>query len=152
MPIWLIELFGARDLQLAFIAIMLMTMPVWLAMIFMPSQRWVRRLAAPLVVSPLYALVLVFLVWKAYEASLTPAPVESVTYDEARDFLRHPITFLVFLCNLQVLNLCLGTLIYQKARRNGIKAPVELVLCWLLGAVGAIPFVIRLMLKRKSLE
>ena len=37
MPIWLIELFGAVDLDATFIVIALMTAPFWIAMIGFPS-------------------------------------------------------------------------------------------------------------------
>lgn len=152
MPIWLIELFGAHDLDFAFYLILFMTVPVWIAMIVMPQSKWVKRLAQPLLLTPLYCAVLVILVWKSYEASLLPDSEIRVSYKEAKNLARHPIAFLALFCNLQILNLFVGTMLYQKANRSGFRAPIELSLCWLFGAVALIPFVIRLLWRRQSLK
>jgi hypothetical protein len=151
MPIWLIEFFGARDLENTFILIALMTAPVWVAMIALPDSKYVRGIAQPFIVTPIFCFVLIVLLWKSYQASILPEPMETATYGAARDFAEHPITFLALFCNLQILNLVLGTMIYQKARRSGFRAPIELALCWMLGALALIPFVIRLLVRRKSL-
>ena len=149
MPIWLIELFGARDLDSAFYLILLMTAPVWIAMLVAPDAGWVKQFAHPLVVPPLFCLVLFVLLWKSYEASLMPQPFASLDYSTVRDFARHPVAFLALFCNLQILNLAVGCVIFQRARRGGFKAPVELVLCWLLGAVALLPFALHLLWRRR---
>jgi len=149
MPIWLIELFGARDLNVAFLGITLMTAPCWLAMIFFPNARCLQQLAQPWIVVPVYSWVLVLLLWKSYQAALLPEPVTAASYDAARSFAQHPIAFLVLFCNLQIINLFMGLMIYQKAMRGGFRAPVELTLCWFLGALALIPFGMRLMIRRQ---
>jgi len=149
MPIWLIETFGARDLDRAFYLILLMTAPVWIAMLAAPEGKWTARFAHPLVAPPLFCLVLFVLLWKSYEASLMPKPFVSLDYSTAREFARHPMAFLALFCNLQILNLSAGCFMFQTARRGGFKAPVELVLCWLLGAVALAPFGLRLLWRRR---
>ena len=151
MPIWLIEVFGAKDLDSTFILILLMTAPVWLAMILFPESGIVRKLAQTYLLPPLYCIVLFVLLWKSHESSVLPDPYAPITYESAREFSRHPISFLALFCNLQILNLTVGTVIYQKAMRSGMRAPVELLLCWFIGAVALIPFALRLLVRRNSL-
>jgi hypothetical protein len=152
MPIWLIEVFGASDLEGAFLLILLMTAPVWIAMIAFPYNRAVRQLAQPMILPPLYCIVLFFLLWNAYKASVTPEILQGVGYSQAKEFAEHPIAFLALYCNLQILNLALGTMIFQKAHRSGLRAPVELFMCWLVGAPALLVFQIRLLIVRRSLR
>jgi hypothetical protein len=150
MPIWLIELFGARDLNAAFLVIALMTAPFWIAMIAFPNMRYLRQVAQPWLVVPLFAAVLVVLLWKSYHAAVFPEVVATASYDAARAFAQHPIAFLVLFCNLQIINLFMGVMMYQKAMRCGFRAPVELTLCWFLGALALIPFGMRLLVRRQA--
>ena len=152
MPIWLIDIFGARDLDSAFLILACMTLPVWLGMVFLPDTRLVRLLAQPLVVTPIYCAVLFVLLWKCYQASLFPDPMTEISYSAAQGLTRHPVAFLSFYCNFQIMNLALGTMMYQKSLRSGFRAPVELLLCWLLGAPAFIPFVVRLLLRGQSIR
>lgn len=150
MPIWLIEIFGAEDLDAAFLLITLMTAPFWIAMIAFPHAPYLKRVAQPWLVVPLYTLVLVVLIWKAYQASVMPVLLKGASYDAAQSFAQHPIAFLVLFCNLQIINLFMGVMMYQKAMRSGFRAPVELILCWFLGALALVPFGIRLLLRRQT--
>lgn len=152
MPIWVIELFGAQELDAAFLLIALMTAPVWIAMIFFPQASLVRRIAHPLVVASFYSIILCILLWQSYQAMGLPRLIEEASYSAARDFSQHPIAFLALFCNLQILNLVVGTLMYQKARRHGFMAPVELCLCWGLGAPAVVPFGLRLLLRGRALR
>ncbi len=149
MPIWLIELFRAQDLDAAFLVIALMTAPFWITMIALPEMRYLRRVAQPWLVVPLFVSVLIVLLWKSYEAGALPEVVAPTCYDAARVFTNHPIAFLVFFCNLQIINLFMGIMMYQKAMRCGFRAPVELTLCWFLGALALIPFGVRLIVRRQ---
>lgn len=152
MPIWLIEIFGSRDLDSTFVLLLLMTMPVWVGMIVFPEWSVVRVLAQPFLLPPLYCIVLFILLWKSHQAAILPDPYAPVSYESARAFSRHPISFLALFCNLQILNLTVGTLMYQKSIRSGMRAPVELLLCWFIGAVALMPFALRLLLHKKSLR
>ena len=152
MPIWLIEFFGASDLDLAFVLIAVMTAPIWLAMILCPQARLTQAIAQPLLVGLCFAVLLVILLWKSYAAAGFPDLILYLRYDDAQQFARHPVAFLVLFCNLQILNLVLGTVIYKQAQRARIGAHIELVLCWLLGAIALLPFALRLFFKRKSLR
>ncbi len=150
MPIWLIEQFGAKDLDAAFLLIALMTVPLWLAMICFPGGRYLRQIAQPWVVVPLFSVVLVVLLWKSYESELLPQWSPGVDYASAQSLARHPVAFLVLFCNLQIINLFVGVMMYQKALRSGFRAPVELTLCWFFGALSLIPFGLRLILRRQA--
>lgn len=149
MPIWLIDLFGARDLHNAFLFLALMTLPVWIAMLCWPYASLVRSLAQPTLIVPVYSMVLFVLLWKCYQASLLPSPIEELSYSAAQGLARHPVAFLVFFCNFQIMNLALGSMMYQTAQRCGFRAPVELLLCWLLGAPAFVPFSVRLLIRRQ---
>jgi len=151
MPIWLIEYFGASELDSAFILIALMTAPVWIAMIFFPRLIFLKGIAHPFIIPPFYAVVLIVLLWKSYHASVLPEAITQASYSGAREFAEHPVAFLALFCNLQILNLAAGTMIYQKAMRSGFRAPVELTLCWLFGALALIPFSLRLILRGRPL-
>ncbi|MFP4165710.1 MAG: abscisic acid-deficient protein Aba4 family protein [Opitutales bacterium] len=150
MPVWIIEFFGGAQLERAFVFLLLMTAPVWLGMILFPDNRVVRMAAQPLVMAPAYGVVLLVLLWRSHQAALIPDPVDQVSYSAARALTKHPVAFLAILCNLQILNLALGTVVYQKSWRVGIRAPVELVLCWVIGAPAALVFVARLLWRRKK--
>ena len=150
MPIWLIELFGAGDLDTTFMVITLMTAPIWVVMIGFPSAPYLRQVAQPWLVVPLFTVILLVLLWKSYHAASLPEIISTVNYESARDFANHPIAFLILFCNLQIINLFLGVMIYQKAMRSGFLAPVELTLCWFLGALALIPFSIRLIVRRQA--
>ncbi|HAV13576.1 MAG TPA: hypothetical protein DCX06_08830 [Opitutae bacterium] len=151
MPIWLIEYFGAKDLDHTFVFIALMTLPLWLGMIFFSDSKAVRGFARPYLVVPIYCSVLVLLLWKAYQSSILPEPFIHISYDSARSFSEHPITFLVLFCNYQILNLFLGTMIFQKALKCGFRAPVELFVCSFLGAIALVPFCVRLLIRGEKL-
>ena len=150
MPIWLIEIFAAKDLDAAFLWIALMTAPLWIAMIAFPDWPQLRHLAQPWVVVPLFSFVLVLLLLKSYQANALPALFVEANYQSAQSFVRHPITFLVLFCNLQIINLFVGVMIYQKALKSGFRAPFELTLCWFLGALALIPFGLRLLFRRQA--
>ena len=149
MPIWLIEIFGSKDLNSTFVFILVMTAPVWLLMILLHDRKWVRKLAQPYLLAPLYCIVLFVLLWRSQQSALLPDPFAPISYESAQSFARHPISFLALFCNLQILNLTVGTCMYQKACRLRMRVPVELLLCWLLGAVALVPFVLRLILTGK---
>ncbi len=152
MPIWLIEIMAARQLDGVFLFITLMTTPAWFAMIFFPGAKIVQKLAHPLMLPPVYSLVLFVILWKFYDSWTLSREVDEVSYDAAKAMVRHPAALLALLCNFQIINLALGTVIFQKSKRCGFRAPVELGICGLLGAPALIPFAIRLILKKKSLS
>ena len=108
-------------------------------------------MAQPFLLPPVYCVVLFVLLWQSHQASILPDPYAPISYESARQFTRHPISFLALFCNLQILNLAVGTMIFQKAMRSGMRAPVELMICWLVGAVALIPFALRLLVRRKTL-
>ena len=151
MPIWLIEYFGAKDLDNSFIFIALMTSPVWIGMIFFGQTRVVQKCARPYLMPPVYCIVLFVIAWKASAASLLPEPAIRASYESARAFSDHPIAFLILFCNFQILNLFLGTMMFQTAHQRRFRAPIELSLCCFLGAFALLPFAVRLLVRRQLL-
>lgn len=149
MVVWLIETFGGSELERAFYAIALMTAPIWLGMIFLPRFSLVRSIAHPFILPPFFCLILGLVFWNAFEAALLPNRPAGFDFEATRSFSQHPIIFLLLFCNWQILNLTLGTAMYQKSLRRGFQAPVELFLCWVLGAWALIPFALRLIIRRK---
>ena len=152
MPIWLIDLFGASRLDQSFWIIAVMTAPVWIAMICLPAAPLVRALAHPLVLPPLYSLAMLWIFCKSYRSWLFPDALSELSYSAAQALARHPVAFLALFCNFQIMNLILGTTLYQKESRCGFRATVELLLCWLFGAPVLIVFALRLLLRRDSLR
>ena len=150
MPIWLIEFYGAVDLDATFIVIALMTSPFWIAMIGFPSAPFLRQVAQPWLVVPLFTVILILLLWKSFKAGSMPEIISSVEYEAARNFANHPIAFLILFCNPQIVNLFMGVMIYQKAMRSGFRAPLELIPGWFLGALALTPFCIRLIPRRQT--
>ena len=151
MLVWLIEYFGAKNIGGTFTIIAAMTLPFWIAMIAFPGALLTRKLTRPFLICPLYCFVLILLLWKAYQISILPDPMLVASYDSARTFFSHPIAFLALFCNLQILNLFTGIVMYQKASQHGFNASIELILCYFIGALVLIPFTIRLILRRDSL-
>ncbi len=151
MPVWLIEIFGSRDLNNTFIFILLMTAPIWLLMILFDEASWVRKLAQPHILPPLYCLLLAVLLFKSHQSVILPDPLAPISYESAKDFSRHPISFLALFCNLQILNLTVGMYMYQKACSVQVRIRVELLLCWFVGAIALVPFTIRMLLKGKRI-
>ena len=147
MPVWLIESFGGAELQKAFYFIAFMTAPVWLAMIVVPRHPIVRHLAHPLVLPPCFCVVLALLLWKAYQNGVLPSWLSGFNYKGAQNFSRQPMAFLLLFCNWQIVNLALGTAMYQRSLRSQFRAPVELVICWVFGAWSLLPFALRLLLR-----
>jgi len=152
MTIWLVEFFGQNDLEGAFLWILLMTAPGWVLMLFLPENRFVKLALQPFIVPPVYCFVLFYILWAAYRASLAPELLEGVSYSHMKKFTSHPVTYLALYCNWQILNLAIGTMIYQKAMRVGLRAPIELILCWALGAPALLVFQLRLLWKRRTLR
>ena len=104
MPVWLIDIVGAHELDSTFLLIALMTTPVWIGMIAFPKAKIVRTLAQPLVAPPAYCLVLFVLLWRSYDAALVPDSVEEISYSAARELARHPAAFLAIFCNFQIIS------------------------------------------------
>lgn len=147
---WLIETFGSSDLDRAVLYLLLMSAPVWLGMLFFPARRPVIVLANPFVAPLLYLPVLFYILWVAREQSLLPSLTLAADYRTTSKFARHPIVFLSLLCKLQILNLTVGTLIYQRARASGMRAPVEIILAWITGPVALLPFSLRLLFRQMA--
>jgi len=148
----MIDYFGARQLDSSFFYLLFMTAPVWIAMIALPRNRLVHVVASPFLAPLFFLPVLFYIFWQAQAEALLPAVPTQADYQSARAFARHPIAFLALFCKLQILNLFLGTVLFQKARAVKISVPVELLICWFIGPLALLPFSVRLLLRRRSLK
>lgn len=139
MPLWIIETFGNRELTFAFGFITLMTAPFWLAMILLPGSAMVRRLCQPLLFPCLLCGILLYLYWQAWGMGL-PA-IDGHLYSDLRPFVRHPLVFLALWCNLMILNLFFGMVLFREANRCGLRVWLELILAWITGPLALLVYV-----------
>lgn len=147
MPAWLIDLFANRQLNQAFLLLLLAPSPVWIAMILFPEHAVTRRLASPLLGPPALALLYFYFFFQLLTHG---APVlDGHDVRSVRRFLVHPLVFLVLAAHLSTANLYIGTTLYQESRRLQITLTAELILCWLFAPVALFLFAIRRLLLRR---
>lgn len=146
MPAWLIETFASVMLTRVFWFVTLMTAPVWIAMIFFPKKSLVRAVCQPLGAPLAFVFVWAYLCYQAWTLGL-PSP-GGTSFKESRDLATHPMVFLAGWCQFQVLQVFLGTWVYQDALKRKIAAPAELLACWIFGPLGLLIYAIRLLLGR----
>jgi hypothetical protein len=148
MPVWMIEYFGRQQLDQLLWLLLFMTAPAWLAMLLLPGNRTVRRIASPFILPLLYLPVLVYLVATFHDKALLPPPPAGADFRAFKGLVVHPVAILIVLCTVQIAFLAIGTLIYQQACRLKIRAPVEILLAWLSGPLALAPFAIRTLPRR----
>lgn len=143
----MIETFGKTELNQAFWLVLLMTAPVWLLMLFFPSKSWTRVLANPFLFPVLLLGVLGYLYYLLWQLGVPSIP-QNVQFEASRNFVQHPIVWLIAFCKLQILNLFLGTVLFREAHRMGMRMiPLELLTCWFFGPLGLLVFILHLLLR-----
>lgn len=147
MPGWTIELLAGEKLNRAFWIIMLMPVPVWLMVIVLPGQRWVRHIAHPFLFPVLMLIPLFYLYRELWLLGGIVWP-GGIGYSEASNVVVHPIGFLILWCQVQTLHLFLGLVVFQDACKRGLQIPGELIACWVLGPVGLLVYLLRLLIGR----
>ncbi len=147
MPGWTIELLAGERITRAFWMILMMPAPFWLAVIFFPSVTWVRRVCHPLVAPTLLLVPLIYLYHEAWQVGGIVWP-GGIGYTEAQDVVLHPMGFLILWCQIQIMHLFLGLVIFQHACRMGLRVPGELIACWVLGPLGLLVYLVRLLINR----
>lgn len=143
MPVWVIEVFGNAQLNRAFWILNLMVLPFWVIMIAGIRQKWALRLCQPFFVPAVLGVVYLYAVYILMTVTGVP-PLAGLEVKAMRNFIDHPLVFLVIWAHYLAVDLFLGMSIYQDAAKRNIRVPVELVLCWVLGPVGLLVYVIRL--------
>jgi hypothetical protein len=143
MPVWVIELFGNAELNRAFWMMNFAVMPFWALMIFLPRQRWVQTLSNPFFVPVLFGLVYLYAIYLLVNITGVP-PLAGLEVRAMRKFVDHPLVFLVVWAHYLAVDLFLGMTIFQDATRRKILVPLELLLCWVLGPLGLLAYVLRL--------
>jgi hypothetical protein len=143
MPVWMVELFGSAQLNRAFWMMNLAVTPFWLAMILFPGNELVRKLSHPFFVPALLGLVYLYAVYLLVTVTGIP-PLAGLELKAMRNFVNHPLVFLVVWAHYLAVDLFLGMSIYRDAAARKIPVPVELVLCWIFGPLGLMAYVLRL--------
>lgn len=143
MPVWIVEVFGSAQLNRAFVAMILVVLPFCVAMIVAPSNRWVWRMSYPFMVPAAVSLIYVYAVYLLVTVTGVP-PLAGLEMGALRRFVNHPLIFLVVWAHYLAIDLFVGMSIYRDAAARKIRVPVELILCWLLGPIGLLAYVGRL--------
>lgn len=151
MPVWIIEFLGNAQLNRAFWILNLMVLPFWVVMIAGVRDRWALWLCHPFLVPAVLGLVYLYAVYILVTMTGVP-PLAGLEVSAMRNFINHPLVFLVIWTHYLAVDLFLGMSIYQDAMRRRIRAPVELLLCWVLGPVGLLAYVIRLGWRKTALR
>lgn len=147
MPTWLVEWFGRGEFRQLFSLLVAMTAPFWLAMLFWPRHRMVRRVMQPWLVPGLLSLVWGYIIYLMIDVGSVPR-VREASYDEARTALRNPFVMLLLFCHIQIFNLAAGAAVYQDSRRRGLRVRLDLLAIWLLGPPGLLLYALRIALKK----
>jgi hypothetical protein len=142
MSPWLIETFGARQLNEAIWFLSLMTAPIWILLLIPGAPKPIQRICQPFFLPVLLVPVWAYLVYNAWTISRLPT-FQTVDYAAVRLIARHPLLVLVFIAHIQILNLFLGLVIYQDAAKRKISVPLEMLLCWFGGPAGLLVYAIR---------
>jgi len=145
---WLIELFAHKTLTQALWGILAMTAPFWGIMLLPIRARWVKLLASPYCGPVLLSFVLLYFFYLALSVGPPELP-QGFDYRNSKAFVAHPMVLLLLVCNIQILHLFLGTIIFREAKKRKMKVQAELLLTWVLGPVGWLCFVLRTQLFHK---
>lgn len=147
---WLIELFAHAVLTKALWALLAMTAPFWVLMVALPHKRWVQLLASPYFAPVIFNGVLIYFYYLAFTVGPPELP-QDVDFKESKAFIAHPLMLLVFVGQLQVLQLFMGTIILREARARNVSARLELLMTWWFGPIGWLFFALRIKcFKRRS--
>jgi len=147
----MIELFGGAQISRAFWTMNLVVLPFWAAMIFFPRQRWVEWLCHPFLAPAVLGVVYLYVVYLLVTVTGVP-PLSGLEVRALRDFVNHPLVFLVVWAHYLAVDLFLGMVLYRDACRRKMWIPIELILCWILGPVGLLAYVLRLGWHRLALR
>lgn len=141
MPVWMIETFGSAKLDNGFWVMTLLPIPLWAVMLFFPRAHWARKVASPWLVPVFLAFVQAYFLYQLWSVGMPV--ITGADFKATHKFFEHPMVFLALWSQLQVLHLFLGTILFQESGRKGFRVPVELVLCWMFGALVLPIFVVR---------
>ncbi len=147
MSPWLIEFFGSRELNRAFLMLLSMTAPVWVLLLLPGRPAAARRLSSPYFFPVLMVPVWVYMAYTAYTLSRLPV-VASVDYNAARSIARHPLLLLLFICHIQILNLFLGCAIFRDALKRRTNPTAALLLTWVTGPPGLLVYALQRLIRR----
>lgn len=148
MPVWVIELFGNQQLNRAFWLINGTVAPFWILMILFPYNKWIRWICHPFFVPAVVGLLYLYLVYVLVTVTGVP-PFAGLEVRALRDFIDHPIVFLVIWAHYMTVDLFLGMSLYQHAVRMRMRVPGELLLSWFFGPAGLVAYLLRLILTQR---
>jgi hypothetical protein len=145
MSAWVINVFGSREVNEAFLLLTLGPLPVWIGLVLFPRERWTRVLMSPFVVPPILGLAYCYLLWKVRELGFPTAPTGEAR--SVRAFVAHPLIFLLLWAHLQMANVFVATVLLQDAARNKLSVRLELALCWIFAPIAVLLYTIRRFLR-----
>lgn len=121
----------------------LVVAPFWLAMILLPQSAFVRRISHPFFAPALVGVVYLYAVYLLVTVTGVPR-LAGLELKSVRLLVSHPLVFLAVWAHYLAINLFVGMSLFRHAVSRRIDARVELVLCWLVGPVGLMAYVLRL--------
>ena len=142
MPVWIVEVFGSRELNLLFWSVTASTSPFWILMLFFPKSGMTRFFCRPWIAPPLLAIVYVYLLYLAEDLTGLPK-VKGVEMSSVRRFWGHPILFIALWMHRMAMDLFVGIVMFRVGRYRLRMVSIELWLTWILGPVGMIVFALR---------
>jgi hypothetical protein len=151
MPVWMVEVFGQSAINRAFWAMNAVAIPFWLFMILLPRQKWVQQVCNPFFIPVLLGLVYFYALYLLVTVTGVP-PLSGLEVRALRNFINHPLVFLVIWAHYLTVDLFLGMTIFRDAARRKIIVPIELLLCWFMGPVGLVAYGARLLWLKATLR
>lgn len=142
MPVWLLEIFGNKELNRLFWAVTLSTAPIWILMLVFPKSKAAKFFCREWIAPPMMGLAYLYFFYLAQDITGLPQ-INNVEMTSVRKFWSHPILFIALWMHRMAIDLFVGISMYRIGRYKKREIRVELVLTWLLGPVGMIIFAIR---------
>jgi hypothetical protein len=143
MPVWVVELFGEGQINRAFWTMNAVVMPFWVLMICLPNRKWVQQISNPFLVPTLLGGIYLYAIYLLVTVTGVPA-LAGLEVRALRNFINHPLVFLVIWAHYLAVDLFLGMSLFRDATRRKIWIPLELLLCWVFGPLGLVAYSLRL--------
>ena len=139
-------------LNLLYILINMIPLPLWFLMIFLPNRDFTRRAANSytvfVVLGTLYVFTLVGAILSEIpHATMYGTPMEVTTIEGLASLLANPAVALVVWLHMLTLDMLGGYWIYNTSRRLGTSTllrSISLILAFLFGPLGVLVFVVSL--------
>jgi len=142
MNVWLVEVFGNKELNTLFWVATASSAPFWLMMLLLPKAAVTRMVCRLWIAPPLLGLFYLYLLYLANDITGIPR-LEGVEMKNVRRFWAHPILFIALWMHRLAMDLFVGIWIARFARFRSWEVRIELLLVWLAGPAGVMAFAAR---------